>query len=85
MKYRSPNERTRIADELNHENEVALLNPFKILAYSMFLVPAGIALVLKYKVAIDTFAFKHPLFTGVSLIIISVIGMVWIVRKMMWS
>ncbi len=84
MKYRSPNERQRIADELNEENTAALLNPFKVLIWSMFLVPSLIALILSQKVAIDTFAVKHPLLVGLSLIALSLTGLVLLVKKMLW-
>lgn len=70
--------------ELNEENQARLLNPFKIIIYVMILGPVSIALVLKYKVAIDTFAFSHPVLVGLSLIAISIIGMVLMVKKMLW-
>lgn len=83
MKYRSKHHYSPV-DELNREQEASLINPFKVLAVSTFLVPAGIATILHYKVAIDTFAMKHPILTGWLLVLSALTGMVLIVRKMMW-
>lgn len=70
--------------ELNDENTARLLNPFKILLWGMILAPVGIALVIRYGVAIDSFALRHPVITGLSLIAISVTGLVLMIKKMLW-
>ena len=70
--------------ELNDEQEASLLNPFKVILWSMILGPLGIAIFVKYEIAIDTFAFRHPVVMGVLMISVSVTGLVLIVRKMMW-
>lgn len=70
--------------DLNDEQEAGLLNPFKVILWSMILGPLGIAIFVKYEIAIDTFASRHPVVMGVLMISLSVTGLVLIVRKMMW-
>lgn len=85
MKYRSPNERDRIVDELNRENARAILNPFIAIPVSMILGTVLVSLILKYGIVIDfiKFGMKNA-WVGWTLYLLALGGLIWFIKRISW-
>lgn len=69
-------------DQLNRENERDLWTPILAIPTVLLVLVLIIANLIRYSEVIDKFCSKHPVLVGWSLVLISLVGIIALVKRL---